>query len=61
MLLKPIFLFPEDSDVDQLLTSTGTYLATSSALSSGALQIKRCRDANAEAPSKVRRMCESGM
>ncbi|XP_025088805.1 U3 small nucleolar RNA-associated protein 18 homolog [Pomacea canaliculata] len=47
-------LSDEDSDVDQLLTSTGTYLATSSALSSGALQIKRCRDANAEAPSKGR-------
>lgn len=41
-----------DSDVDELLTSTGTHLVTSSALSPGVLQIKCCPNANADSPSK---------
>nr|KAG5711690.1 hypothetical protein BaRGS_016872 [Batillaria attramentaria] len=41
-----------DSDVEELLTSTGTHLVTSAALPPGVLQIKQCPDANADSPSK---------
>lgn len=41
-----------DSDVDELLTRTGTHLVTSSALPPGVLEIKRCPDVNSDSPSK---------
>ncbi|XP_056010780.1 U3 small nucleolar RNA-associated protein 18 homolog [Ostrea edulis] len=42
----------DDSDVDDLLQKTGNYLATSSALPRGLIDLKQCTDANKEQPSE---------
>lgn len=42
----------DDSDVEDLLHSTGNYLATSSALPKSIIQIKQCTNANSEYPAQ---------
>ncbi|ESO97326.1 hypothetical protein LOTGIDRAFT_114808, partial [Lottia gigantea] len=43
-----------DSDIDDLLHSTGDFLASSTSLPAGLIQIKKCTDLNKDSPSQAR-------
>jgi hypothetical protein len=50
-----IYVFiTEDSDIEDLLQSTGDYITASTSLSKGTIQIKQCTDANRDNPAQVR-------
>ncbi|XP_055958841.1 U3 small nucleolar RNA-associated protein 18 homolog [Patella vulgata] len=44
----------DDSDVDELLHTTGNFLSSSASLPSGTLQIKKCTDLNRDSSSQAR-------